>query len=120
MVRTMWSSKPKTKVHPAILILSSFRLHPSSLLLNARMPDMDLDQLEQLVETLRKGDLDAREAARRIQDSLYEDIGYARVDHARAARQGFPEVVFGGGKTRAQIVGIVERLAEHSPNILVT
>src|SRR5215813_6036944 len=121
MVRTMWSSKPKTKEHPAILILSSFRLHPSSLLLNARMPAVDLDQLEQLVETLRKGDLDAREAARRIQDSLYEDIGYARVDHARAARQGFPEVVFGKGKPRSYVVGIVERLLKNSnSNLIVT
>src|SRR6476620_11114018 len=82
---------------------------------------MDLDRLEQLVETLRKGDLDAREAARRIQDSLYEDIGYARVDHARAARQGFPEVVFGKGKPRSHVVGIVERLLRSSnSNLLVT
>ena len=82
---------------------------------------MDLDRLEQLIETLRKGDLDAREAARRIQDSLYEDIGYARVDHARAARQGFPEVVFGKGKPRSYVVGIVERLLKNSnSNLIVT
>ena len=42
------------------------------------------------------------------------------MDHARSSRQGFPEVVFGAGKTRAQVVGIVERLVEHSPNVLVT
>src|ERR1051325_217772 len=82
---------------------------------------MDLERLEQLIETLRKGDLDAREAARRIQDSLYEDIGYARVDHARAARQGFPEVVFGKGKPRSYVVGIVERLLKNSnSNLIVT
>src|SRR6476646_4912333 len=82
---------------------------------------MDLDRLENLIETLRKGDLDVREAARRIQDSLYEDIGYARVDHARTARQGFPEVVFGKGKPRSHVVGIVERLLRSSnSNLLVT
>ena len=82
---------------------------------------MDLKQLEHLIENLRRGELDARQAALRIQESLYEDIGYARVDHARAARQGFPEVVFGKGKPRSHVVGIVERLLKHSDsNLIVT
>jgi len=82
---------------------------------------MDLKQLEELIETLRRSDLDSQEVAKRIQASLYEDIGYARVDHARAARQGFPEVVFGNGKPRHQIVGIVERLLQKSDsNLLIT
>jgi NCAIR mutase (PurE)-related protein len=82
---------------------------------------MDLKQLEQLIETLRANDADSREIAQRIQESLYEDIGYARVDHARASRQGFPEVVFGKGKSREQTVGIVQRLLEKSKsNLLVT
>jgi NCAIR mutase (PurE)-related protein len=50
----------------------------------------------------------------------YENIGYARVDHARAERQGFPEVIFGQGKTRAQTVGIFEKLLTRSPNVLIT
>jgi NCAIR mutase (PurE)-related protein len=65
---------------------------------------MDLTQLEQLVETLRRSDLNSLDVAKRIQESLYEDIGYAKVDHARATRQGFPEVVFGKGKPRPQVV----------------
>lgn len=82
---------------------------------------MDLNQIEHLIERLRRGDLDSREVAKRIQDSLYEDIGYARVDHARGSRQGFPEVVFGKGKPRSQVVGIVERLLKHSDsNLIVT
>jgi NCAIR mutase (PurE)-related protein len=82
---------------------------------------MDVKQLERLIETLRESNADSREMARRIQESLYEDIGYAKVDHARAARQGFPEVVFGKGKPRQQIVGIVERLLERSQsNLIVT
>ncbi len=82
--------------------------------------DMDLDRLETLLAAYKNGQLDKAEAAQRIKDLHYEDIGFARVDHARSARQGFPEVVFGEGKTRAQIVGIVERLTRHSPNVLVT
>jgi NCAIR mutase (PurE)-related protein len=81
---------------------------------------MDLGEIEKLLRAYRSGEVETGEAARRINDLHYEDIGYARVDHARAARQGFPEVVFGSGKTRAQVVGIVERLVQHAPNVLVT
>ena len=81
---------------------------------------MDLTALEQLLAAYKRDELETREAARRISELHYEDIGYARVDHSRSARQGFPEVVFGAGKTREQVVGIVERLIRHSPNVLVT
>src|SRR5215468_8103980 len=81
---------------------------------------MDLQAIEKLLRAYRQGELDVREAAQRIKNLHYEDIGYARVDHARATRQGFPEVVFGAGKTRGQIVGIVERLVQHAQNIIVT
>src|SRR5918912_4137669 len=81
---------------------------------------MDLTELARLLEAHKRGELDSREATERIRNLHFEDIGFARVDHSRASRLGFPEVVFGGGKTRAQIVGIVERLAQRSPNILVT
>ena len=60
------------------------------------------------------------EAAAKLKNLSYENIGYARIDHARAERQGFPEVIFGQGKTRQQIVGIFEKLAARSPNVLIT
>lgn len=82
--------------------------------------EMDLLEIEKLLRAYKNGEMEAGAAARLISQLHYEDIGYARVDHARAARQGFPEVIFGAGKTRAQIVGIVERLAERSPNLLIT
>ena len=81
---------------------------------------MDLQEIERLLAACKAGELSTAEAAKRIKDLHYEDIGYARVDHSRSSRQGFPEVVFGVGKTRAQVVGIVERLVQHSPNVLVT
>ena len=81
---------------------------------------MDSKKLEDLLTAHKRNELDTTDAARRIGDLHYEDIGFARVDHARASRQGFPEVVFGAGKTRQQVVGIVERLVQHSPNVLVT
>lgn len=81
---------------------------------------MDSKELEQLLAVFKNGELDATEAARRIKELYYEDIGYAKVDHARATRQGFPEVVLGAGKSREQVVGIVERLVQRSPNVIVT
>src|SRR5438874_7562663 len=81
---------------------------------------MDLRELERLLRAFKVGELDEPEAARRISNLHFEDIGHARVDHARAERQGFPEVVFGAGKTRAQVVEIVEALARRAPNVLVT
>ncbi|MEP6924591.1 MAG: nickel pincer cofactor biosynthesis protein LarB [Pyrinomonadaceae bacterium] len=50
----------------------------------------------------------------------FENIGFARVDHGRAARQGFPEVIFGQGKTREQTAAIFEKLIARAPNVLVT
>src|SRR4051794_37546742 len=90
------------------------------LLQRESVDEMDLREIEKLLDAYKVGELAAGEAARLINDLHYEDIGYARVDHARATRQGFPEVVFGAGKTRAQIVGIVERLIERAPNVIVT
>lgn len=50
----------------------------------------------------------------------YEDLGFARVDHDRRARTGYPEVIYGGGKTPAQVDEIFACLAERNPNVLAT
>lgn len=81
---------------------------------------MDLNEIERLLAAHKNGELASDVAARQIRNLHFEDIGYARVDHARATRQGFPEVVFGAGKTRAQVVGIVDRLVQRAPNVIVT
>ncbi len=81
---------------------------------------MDLQAIEHLLRAHKSGELDTTAAAREIGALHFEDIGHTRVDHARAARQGFPEVVFGAGKTRTQVVEIVERLTARAPNVLVT
>lgn len=81
---------------------------------------MDLEKLGQLLSAYKRSEIETNEAVRRIAELQYEDLGYARVDHSRSTRQGFPEVVFGAGKTREQVIGIVERLIRHAPNVLVT
>ena len=81
---------------------------------------MDLHEIEKLLAAYKSGELGKDDAVRQIHNLYNEDIGYARVDHSRATRQGFPEVVFGAGKTRAQVVGIVDRLIQRAPNVIVT
>lgn len=55
-----------------------------------------------------------------VGDLSYQDLGFAKVDHHRAVRKGFPEVVFGQGKTPAQIAKIASALLERSDRLLVT
>ena len=81
---------------------------------------MDISEIRELLRAHERGALATEEAARRLADMHFEQTEHARVDHARARRQGFPEVVFGAGKTRAQVVEIVEKLAARAPNLLVT
>jgi NCAIR mutase (PurE)-related protein len=76
--------------------------------------------IEEILQAHAAGEISVEDATRAIKNSSYENIGYARVDHARGERQGFPEVIFGQGKTREQIVGIFEKLAARSPNVLIT
>ena len=81
---------------------------------------MNPTDLEKILEEFEAGGHSSADTVARIQNLAYEDIGYARVDHGRASRQGFPEVIFGQGKTSEQICGIFEKLIARSPNVLIT
>jgi NCAIR mutase (PurE)-related protein len=81
---------------------------------------MNSSEIEDILKSHSAGELSVAEATKALKTLSYEDIGYARVDHARASRQGFPEVIFGEGKTREQILGIFEKLIVRSPNVLIT
>ena len=84
------------------------------------LPTVNKTDIEKILRAFRGGEVDEAAAAEQIKNLSYEDIGYARVDHARAYRQGFPEVIFGEGKTSQQICGIFEKLLARGPNVLVT
>ena len=75
---------------------------------------MDATILEQLLEEVRAGRLSVTEALERLRHLPYEDLGFARVDHHRALRQGFPEVVFAAGKSTDQLQGILASLSARS------
>lgn len=85
---------------------------------------MTRQQLRALLEEVRTGATDADTAQERLLQFLrqkpFEDLGFARVDHHRATRQGFPEVVFGQGKTPAQIAAIAGRIVAARHSLLVT
>ena len=81
---------------------------------------MHPDQLRTLLEQVRAGAVDVDGAVERLRHMPFEDLGFAKIDHHRALRQGIPEVIFGKGKTPVQILAIFEKLAAQSPNVLVT
>ncbi|PYS90355.1 MAG: nickel pincer cofactor biosynthesis protein LarB [Acidobacteria bacterium] len=81
---------------------------------------MDADDIKALLDQFKRDELDSTDAVARIKNLAYEDLGYARVDHGRASRQGFPEVIFGQGKTSEQVCGIFEKLLARTPNVLIT
>jgi pyridinium-3,5-biscarboxylic acid mononucleotide synthase len=81
---------------------------------------MDKKHLQRILSQVRQGDLDIDEAMDRLRHLAYEDLGFAKVDHHRALRQGFPEVIYCPGKTTAQIVAIASRMADTTANVLAT
>jgi len=60
------------------------------------------------------------DATTRFKDLSFENIDFAHVDHHRSLRKGFPEVIFGQGKTSAQIIGILRTMLPRENVILVT
>jgi NCAIR mutase (PurE)-related protein len=81
---------------------------------------MDPLDLKRLLEDVAERRMAPDEAARKLATLPYEDLGFAKIDHHRALRRGFPEVVFGAGKTPEQIVAIVGRIAARGQPVLVT
>ena len=71
---------------------------------------MDSKVLQQLLEEVQGGRLPVAAAVERLRTLPFEDLGFARVDHHRQLRQGFPEVVFGAGKSLEQVRGILTSL----------
>jgi hypothetical protein len=80
--------------------------------------------LQELLDRVARGDVETGEALEHLVEAFrarpFEDLGFARVDHHRAIRQGFPEVVLGLGKTPAQIAAIAKRIVSRGSTLLVT
>ncbi len=82
---------------------------------------MENEHIRRILSDIENGTIDADEGYARLKLAPFEDLGYAKVDHHRAIRQGTPEVIYGASKTKEQMEGIVNSLLAHCPeNILIT
>ncbi|HTM07230.1 MAG TPA: nickel pincer cofactor biosynthesis protein LarB [Verrucomicrobiae bacterium] len=81
---------------------------------------MDTERLLELLEGVRRGKLSVAKALDRLRHMPFEDLGFAKVDHHRPLRQGFPEVILGEGKTAGQIASIARALRRRRANVLIT
>jgi pyridinium-3,5-biscarboxylic acid mononucleotide synthase len=81
---------------------------------------MDQDKLKDILLNFKEGDLSLDQVLEQLRRLPFENLGYAHVDHHRALRQGFPEVIFGKGKTPEHVTGIAAHLLKHSSNLLIT
>ncbi len=81
---------------------------------------MNPKDLDGLLCGVRDGRVTPGEAAERLKTLPYEDLGFAKVDLHRSLRRGYPEAVFGAGKTAEQIAAIVQRITASGQNALVT
>ena len=81
---------------------------------------MDKNLLLKLLQSVAQGRISAEDGVDKLQHMAYEDITYAHIDHHRSLRKGFPEVIFGEGKTADQITGIMDRMIDQENIILVT
>jgi pyridinium-3,5-biscarboxylic acid mononucleotide synthase len=81
---------------------------------------MDPERLRALLEQLRAGTTDVDTALQQLRRLPFHDLGFAHVDHHRALRQGVPEVIFGEGKSAAQIGAVARSLVDAGQAVLVT
>lgn len=76
--------------------------------------------IEKILQEVSEGELDVPHALERLKHLPFEDVGCATLDHHRTLRQGFPEVIFGQGKSVAQMRTIIEALLAKGGNVLAT
>ena len=81
---------------------------------------MKEETLREILEAFRDGEMDLNGVLERLRTWPFEDLGFARVDHHRELRRGFPEVIFGEGKSASQIAGIMTAMLSREANVLVT
>lgn len=81
---------------------------------------MNAKEIKELLASYRGGKVDEAEVIRAIQREPFADLGFAKVDTHRELRKGFPEVIFGSGKTPQQVVAIAGKLLDAGQRVLVT
>ena len=81
---------------------------------------MDIRKLENLLKEVKTGKASIEKALAQLKSLPFEDLGFTRIDHHRSLRKGFPEVIWGEGKSSGQILSIVKQLKKKGQNVLIT
>ncbi|MBI5095398.1 MAG: nickel pincer cofactor biosynthesis protein LarB [Candidatus Hydrogenedentes bacterium] len=81
---------------------------------------MDHNRLKELLDAVAAGTVNTDEAVSQLRSLPFEDLGFAKVDHHRHLRKGYPETIFCAGKTPSQVVEIAGRMKAHGSNVLAT
>ncbi len=81
---------------------------------------MDHQLLTTILKSVAGGQLSVKDALEKLRHLNFEDIEFAHVDHHRSLRKGFPEVIFGEGKTADQVIGIMDKMMRQENILLVT
>ncbi|NBC83553.1 MAG: nickel pincer cofactor biosynthesis protein LarB [Bacteroidetes bacterium] len=81
---------------------------------------MNQEELKKLLESIQKGDTDIDTGIQQIKNFTYSELGYAKIDHHRELRTGYPEVVFGENKSVEHLIGIARHFQERQSNLLIT
>jgi len=77
-------------------------------------------RIEDILVKVHRGTMTPREAMNALKDYPYQDLDFAKVDHHREIRKGFPEIIYGLGKTDSQIVQIARAIVQNGGNLLIT
>ena len=81
---------------------------------------MNALELEKILKGISEGSVSVDEAMEKLRNFPYSDLGFARIDHHRELRTGYPEIVYCAGKTHEQVRGIFSVMQEHENNIIGT
>jgi NCAIR mutase (PurE)-related protein len=76
--------------------------------------------VEEILARVYKKEISPEEAFQRLKELSYQDLGFAKVDHHRAVRKGFPEMIYGPGKSEDQIIRIAQEIKKRGNNLLIT
>lgn len=76
-------------------------------------------ELKQILDAVKTGAMSVEDAEHKIKIKPFEDVGYAKIDLHRKARQGVAEVIYGAGKTPAQMIGIIEAMQQNGQNLIL-
>lgn len=76
--------------------------------------------IEEILYQVKEGKVEVDDAMKSLKNLPFEDLGYAKIDHHRSLRNGYPEVIYCEGKATEHVVGIVEKMIKRCSNILAT